>query len=66
MDELEDETLEVVALSEGGAVEDTFCEGGDVDAGEGVWGAGVAAHGEETGVLASIFEDVEEEAEGDG
>jgi len=43
-------------------IEDAFAEGIGVDAGEGVGGAGVAADGEETGVLEAELEDVEEVA----
>ena len=61
---MEDETLEVVALGQGGAVVDALCESADVEAGEGVGGAGVAADGEEAGVAEAEFEDVGDEAGG--
>ena len=62
--ELEDEALEVVALGQSGAVEDAVCQGGNVEAREGVRGAGVAADGEEARVEQAEGEDVEDEAVG--
>ncbi len=53
-------------MGQGGGVEDAVCEGGDVEAGEGVWGAGVAADGEEAGVAEAEGEDVEDIARGRG
>lgn len=43
--ELEDEALEIIALGQGGAVEDAARQVGHVEAREGVRGAGVAADG---------------------
>lgn len=60
--ELKGEALEVVALGQGGGVVDAVCEIGEGDAGEGVGVAGVAAYGEEAGVLAGELEDVGEVA----
>lgn len=64
--ELEGEAGEVVALGQGGAVEDAVGQGGHVEAGEGVRGARVAADGEEARVLEGVGEDVEDEAGGFG
>lgn len=55
-----------VAPGQSGGVEDAAGEVGDVEAGEGVWGAGVAAGGEEAGVLGGEGEDVGVEAGGLG
>ena len=49
-------------MGQGGGVEDPVCEGGYVEAGEGVWGTGVAADGEEAGVAEAKGEDVEDVA----
>ena len=62
--ELEDEAFEIVALCQGGGVKDAVGEVGDVEAREGVGRAGVAARGEEAGVLGAEGEDVEDVAGG--
>lgn len=60
--ELENEAFEIVALSQSGAVEDTICQVGNVEAREGVRGAGVATDGEEARVEQAEGEDVQDEA----
>ena len=51
-------------MGQRGAVEDAVRQGGYVEAGEGVCGAGVAADGEEARVACGVGEDVEDEAGG--
>ena len=63
---MEDEAFEIVALGQSGGVEDAVCQVGDVEAREGVCGAGVAADGEEARVTEAEGEDVEDEAVGFG
>lgn len=60
--QLKNETLQIIALGQRSGIEDAFSESRDVNAGEGVRGAGVAADGEKAGVLAWELEDVEDEA----
>ena len=49
-------------MGKGGGVEDAVCEGGDVEAGEGVGGAGIAADGEEARIAEAEGEDIEDVA----
>ena len=58
MNELESEALEIVALSQSRAIEDTFGKSSDVDTGKRIRGAGVAANRKETRVAEGKLEDV--------
>lgn len=64
LNKLEDEAFEIVALGQSGAIEDAVCQGGSIETREGVWGAGVAADGEEARVKLAEGENVEDEAVG--